>query len=98
MATSPITPERIGKMVEHWLSCPPRGYLRSNYGSDVKSLLQEPLAAGRADELVRKCHEDIPLIAGMPGGGLEVYAYEQGIDQQVVVFEVAGRRISVGEA
>lgn len=85
-------------MVEHWLGCPPRGYLGSSYGSDVKSLLQTPMAAGLADDLVRKCQTDIPLVSGLPDGGLDVTLYDTDIDRKVIVFGIAGRQISVAQA
>jgi len=97
MAFSPLTPDRVVKMVEHWLGCPPRGYLGSNYGSDVKALLQNPMGAGLADDLVTKCKIDLPVIAGLPGGGLEVSLHDVDIDEQVVVFDVAGRQIGVSQ-
>jgi hypothetical protein len=94
-STSPITPERVSAMVEHWLGCPPGGYLGSDYGADVKSLLQTPLASSLADDLVRKCNVDVPLSAGLAGGGLTVYAYDIDFDKKGLVFEIAGRQIGV---
>lgn len=54
MSTTNITAHDVSGMVEHWLGCPPNGYLGMRYGSDVKSLLQTPMATGLADSLIAK--------------------------------------------
>lgn len=83
-------------MVEHWLGCPPGGYLGQSYGSEVKSILQTPMAAGLADGLIAKCRQDIPLLSIASPGALNVYAYDIDIDKKAIVFEVAGNEILVG--
>jgi hypothetical protein len=93
---NPITPERVVSMVQHWLGCPPGGYLGSDYGSDVKALLFNPMAAGAADDLVRKCRQDIPLVGQMPEQVVSIEAEARGMDLLGVSINVAGRRIAVG--
>lgn len=82
-------------MVQHWLRCPPNGYLGSGYGSDVKSLLQTPMAAGLADDLIAKCREDVPLLRAAPDGTVNVYAFDEAMDRKVVRFEVGGELVDV---
>jgi hypothetical protein len=92
----PITPERVVAMVKHWLECPPNGYLGSGYGSDVKALLFNPMASGVADDLVRKCRQDIPLVGQMPSQTIGLEASFNGVDVLGVTMNVAGQRIAVG--
>jgi hypothetical protein len=91
-----ITSADLSSMTEHWLGCPPGGYLGQSYGSEVKSLLQTPMAAGLADGLIAKCRQDIPLLSLAAPGALNVYAYDLDFDKRAIVFEVAGNEILVG--
>lgn len=93
-----ITSADLSGMVEHWLGCPPGGYLGQSYGADVKALLHAPRAAGLADGLISKCRQDIPMVAAAPSGMLNIYSYNEGVDRQILVFEVGGNAISVGNA
>lgn len=82
-------------MVQHWLRCPPNGYLGSGYGSDVKSLLQTPMATGLADDLIAKCRQDVPLLRAAPDGTVNVYAFDESLDRKVIRFEVGGEMVDV---
>lgn len=85
-----ITATDLQEMVTHWLGCPPNGYLGSDYGSDVASLLQAPFSAGGADALIRKLRADIAVMSQLPQSTLNVYAEQQGADKLVLAIEVAG--------
>ncbi len=52
MAT--ITGNEIQGMVGHWLKTPVNGYLGSDYGQDVKALLQQPQTDGAPDAFLQK--------------------------------------------
>lgn len=91
-----ITSADLSGMVEHWLGCPPGGYLGSPYGSEVKAILQSPMASGLADGLIAKCKQDIPLLTLAAPGTLNVYSYDIDFEKKAVVFEVAGNEIVVG--
>lgn len=91
-----ITSADLSGMTEHWLGCPPGGYLGSPYGSEVKSLLQSPMSAGLADGLIAKCRQDIPLLSLAQPGTLNVYSYDIDFEKKAIVFEVAGNEIFVG--
>lgn len=92
---APITSADLADMVGHWLGCPPNGYLGQPYGSDAKQILQSPMAAGRADDMIEKCRSDIPLASRLGPGGINVYAYDADMDKKVMVFEVAGELVPV---
>lgn len=95
MAAIRITSRDIAGMVGHWLRCPPSGYLGSDYGSDVKSLLQSPMSAGLADDLIAKCRQDIPLLRAAPDGTVNIYSFDEGLDRKVIRFEVGGELVNV---
>ena len=98
MAADTITAQDVSNQVSHWLGCPVYGYLGSDYGSDLKSLLMTPLSAGLADQLIAKCRQDIPVLSQAAPGTIEVYAISEGIDIKRIVFEVLGEVITVTRA
>lgn len=90
-----LTPQDISDDVTHWLGCPPNGYLGSDYGSDVKSLLMMPMASPAADDLISKMRLDIPLLSLAPPGAVSVSSMDADIDKKVILIEVLGQVISV---
>jgi len=93
MAT--ITGTEIHAMVEHWLRIQVNGYLGSDYGQDIKALLQLPLADGAADAFLAKMREDIPALQALPAGALNLYSVETPPDRQDLIIEIAGRTFEV---
>ena len=83
-----LTTNDLTRMVSHWLGCPPNGYLGQSYGSDVKAILQSPMASGLADGLIAKCRQDIPLLGLAQPGTLNVYSYDVDIDKKAIVSAV----------
>lgn len=82
-------------MVRHWLNTPVCGYLGSNYGQDIKALLQRAISDNGADALLAKLRADIPVIAAMPSGSVNLYSYPVGNDQIRIVIDVAGALVEV---
>lgn len=93
MAT--ITGTDIIGMVRHWLGTPTGSYLGSDYGSDAKSLLQNPQNAGLADRFVAKLKKDIPVLSSMPPGSVSLYAVPSGTDRLDIVIDIAGVSIVI---
>lgn len=101
MASDKITGTDVQEMVRHWLGCPAGGYLGSDYGHDIPSILQTPLAAGLADGQVQKCRIDVPLVGALPSGAVNVYALSDPnalADRLRIVFEVHGALVEAGQA
>jgi hypothetical protein len=91
-----ITPQAIQLMVQHWLDTPENGYLGASYGQGgINALLQVPHAAGRADAIIKKLMRDVPLLAALPSGSVNIYSQATGIDRSALVFEVAGQLIPI---
>ncbi len=93
-----ITGNDIQAMVTHWLKTPVNGYLGSDYGSDIKALLQNPQTAGLADAFIDKARHDVPVISLLPSGAVNLYYRDQGPDNRELIVDVAGVDISVGGA
>lgn len=92
MATQ-ITARDVTDMVRHHLGCPIDGYLGSGYGSDLKSLLQTPMASGLADGVIAKAKQDVPLLETAAPGSVNVYMQDLGMDKKGLFFEVAGELV-----
>lgn len=92
-----ITGIDIQRMVRHWLNTPVNGYLGSGYGQDIKALLQNPLSSGEADGVLQKLRADVPVLAVLPDGAVNLYGVQSGIDRLDLVIEVAGQAVTVGE-
>lgn len=84
----------IQAMVRHWLSTPLNGYLGSDYGQEVKILLQQPQADGLADAVLGKLRADIPAVGVIPGG-VNLYGVQSAPDRMDVVIEAAGGLVSI---
>lgn len=93
--TTRITARDVANMTEHWLGTPVNGYLGSSYGSDTKSLLQTPMAAGLADGLVAKCRQDVPILLGASSDAINVYAYDADHQTKVIAFDISGELVEV---
>jgi hypothetical protein len=92
---SEINGSDIQSMIGHWLDTPVYGYLGSDYGQDVKALLQNPQAAGQADEFLAKLKADVPIVQIMPSGSVNLYGVQTPPDRLDLVLEVAGTAITV---
>jgi len=90
-----ITPDEIVSMVRHWLYTPVNTYYGSDYGSDLKSLLQNPVSAGgEADKLINKMKKDIPILTVI-NDSVNVYLQEipNRPDASTLFIEVLGTAI-----
>lgn len=94
-----ITGDDIQRMIRHWLMTPENGYLGSNYGSNVRALLQRPQIGDqrRVDAFLAKLRADVPVLQAMPGDALSVYAQPEGVDRLRIVLSVAGRDYDLNE-
>lgn len=86
-------------MIRHWLSTPPNGYLGSGYGSDVHSLLQQPISSLTADQVLDKLKKDVPLLGALPAGAVNMVAQQKpgSIDKVDLYITVFDEMIRIGE-
>lgn len=90
-----ITGKEIQEMVRHWLTTPVYGYLGSDYGSDVKALLQNPQSIGVANAFIAKLKKDVPVLAVLPPNSINLYAKNRGVDGMDIVLEVSGTLLEI---
>lgn len=88
-----ITARDVTDMCRHHLGCPIDGYLGSGYGSDLKSLLQTPMASGLADGVIAKAKADVPLLETAAPDSVNVYMQDLGMDKKGLFFEVSGELV-----
>ena len=94
--TTQITGLDIQEMVQHWLQTPVYAYLGSDYGQDVKALLQKAQNDGKADEFIAKMKADLPVLQALTNGSVNIYAVTTGGDKLEIIIEVAGTAFTVG--
>jgi len=92
-----VNGEDLARMVRHWLSTPPNGYLGSSYGCDPKALLQLPNADGMGDAFIDKMLIDIPLLRQLPRGSVNVYFQQRTKDTKRLIIEVGDISINYDE-
>lgn len=96
MAT--ISSTDIQAMVSHWVNVPINGYLGSDYGQDMKPLLQRPQADNVAEAVLQKMRADVPVLQALPDGATNIYGMQTALDRLDLVIEVAGQAIQVSGA
>lgn len=94
MATT-ITSNDIQDMVSHWLATPVNGYLGSDFGQDLKSLLHLPQSDGKPEEQLQKLRIDVPVLQALPAGAVNLYSIQTPPDRLDLMIEVAGQAILV---
>lgn len=88
----------IQGMVSHWLKSPVNGYLGSDYGQDINSLLQNPFSDGAPEATLQKLRNDVPILQALPPGATNLYSIQTYPDKLELVVEVAGQPITVPDA
>ncbi len=92
-----MSPEDLRGMVQHWLKTPPNGYLGSSYGSDPKSLLQQPLSAGLGDAFIDKMREDIQVLQQMEPDATNVFFNSISKEEKQLLIQVLDQMIEYQE-
>lgn len=87
--------ELLFRMIAHWLSTKPNTYYGSTYGNPLEDMLQKPLSSPIADAFLAKMREDIPVLAALPSGTINLYIDDDGVDVRNIYIEVAGQALSV---
>lgn len=85
----------IFRMIAHWLGTKPGTYYGSTYGAPLEDFLQKPLNTPFADAFLAKMREDVPVLAALPAGIINIYAERSGLDRKTIHIEVSGRTVSL---
>lgn len=88
---STFSSKDLTEIVQHWLNTPVYGYYGSEYGSDPKSLLQQPNTLGLADNFIAKMKRDIPIIGQM---GVGVYFLPIDSEKSALVITADGHFVA----
>lgn len=88
-----ITATDIQDMVTHWLHTPVNGYLGSSYGADLGSLLHAPLSSSAVDAFLAKLSVDVPILASLPPGSVDLYSIPEPPDRLRIFIDVLGTAI-----
>lgn len=72
-------------------------YVGSNYGHDAKSLLQKPASSTVANDFIQKLKSDIPVLAALPVGSVNLYSVAKFPDGTAIFLEIAGQEFEVSE-
>lgn len=91
----PLTTELIFRMIAHWLATKPNTYYGSDYGAPLDDLLQKPLSSPIVDAFLAKMRKDIPVIAALPSGMINMWWDSDGLDKKFIYIEVAGQMVSL---
>lgn len=93
-----ITGDDIQAMISHWLNTPTNGYLGSDYGSDLKALLQRAQSDPRlANYFIAKLRREVPVLALLPAHQVGLYAVPEGLDRLRLTLEVAARTYALND-
>lgn len=94
MASNTLSMLEVSDQVRHWLETPVEGYLGSGYGNDVKALLQQPQNSALADSFIQKLIADVPVLAGMPAGAVNVYLENIDKERQRLIIDLNGTQVA----
>lgn len=94
-----VTLTEINGMVTHWLGTPLNGYLGSDYGQEIQSLLQSPMQTALGDAFIDKLVSDVPLLGAMPDGAVNLYWKDHGgrIDAKDLFLQLGGATLSLAD-
>ena len=97
ITTQSITTKDIQEMVTHWFSVPVEGYLGSNYGQNIRSLLAKPMSSADADGVIKKMKKDLPILGMIPDGQINIYLQDTGTDKKRLIVDVSGHHIEISQ-
>lgn len=95
MADFKLDLSEIGDMVRHWLQMNANGYLGQSYGNNIKDLLQKPMSSAQGDELLRKLVKDVPILAELPKGSINLYQEDISRQHKRLILDLAGRQVTI---
>ena len=97
MANDTLNPDLLFRMIAHWVGTKPSAYYGSSYGAPTDDMLQKPLSSPIADAYLAKMREDIPVIAALPVGAVNLHVTNNGLDRKNIFIEINGSMVSLSE-
>lgn len=97
MADDTLNTDLLFRMIAHWVGTRPNSYYSSTYGAPTEDLLQKPLSSPIADAYLAKMREDIPVIAALPPGTINMYTDNDGLDRKTIYIDINGSYVSLAD-
>ena len=97
MADDTLNTDLLFRMIAHWVGIRPNTYYGSTYGAPTEDLLQKPLSSPIADAYLAKMREDIPVIAALPPGTINMYTDNDGLDRKTIYIDINGSYVSLAD-
>lgn len=77
--------------IRHWLNTPANGYLGSDYGIDLKQYLHKPVSRFEADAIIEKMRADIPALALVADGLINIFSEYDDADGVRIWIQVSDK-------
>lgn len=97
MADDTLNTDLLFRMIAHWAGTRLGSYYGSTYGAPTEELLQKPLSSPIADAYLAKMREDIPVLAALPVGTINMHAANDGFERKNVYIEINGSMASLAD-
>lgn len=97
MADDTLNTDLLFRMIAHWVGTKPNTYYGSTYGAPTEDLLQKPLSSPIADAYLAKMRADIPVIAALPPGTINMYTDNDGLDRKTIYIDISGSYMSLAD-
>ena len=97
MADDTFNSDLLFRMIAHWIATKPYTYYGSSYGAPTEELLQKPLSSPIADAYLAKMREDIPVLAALPMGTINMHASNDGFERKNIFIEINGSILSLAD-
>lgn len=85
----------IMDMIRHWLETPIGSILGTDYGSNADDLISRPNGLGVADGFIKKLMQDVPILATLPRGSINIYKVDDNTDKLKLILAVARNEFTI---
>ncbi|MBL8321031.1 MAG: hypothetical protein JNJ93_02070 [Acinetobacter sp.] len=88
---------KIYAMLDHWFNSEINGYIGSEYGPDLNSLLLGPLDSPVANAFIAKMKNDLPILKQLSADELSLYSVNEGFETKVIYLKVGDVAINLNQ-
>ena len=92
-----IDRKKIYAMLDHWFNSEINGYIGSEYGPDLNSLLLGPLDSPVANAFIAKMKNDIPILKQLSADELSLYSVNEGFETKVIYLKAGDVAINLNQ-
>lgn len=88
---------KIYAMLDHWFNSEINGYIGSEYGPDLNSLLLGPLDSPVANAFIAKMKNDLPILKQLSADELSLYSVNEGFETKVIYLKAGDVAINLNQ-